>query len=238
MNSYDCRNNCGVDAESHCQEIKELPENTSLLEQTEMEEPSVTTNFNLDEKHDTVKHCLGPDQQQAARFLSQLAADEIFTFQTFPDRRDDWGSKDLVRVFHGTLEDHVEELARLNSKGAGIFFMVNRGDGRGRCTKNVTGVRALFVDLDGAPLEPVLAAPLVPDIVVETSPGRYHVYWKVDGIKLSEFSHFQIELASRFGGDPNIKDLPRVMRLPGFFHLKQEPFLVRIVEVKREVIHV
>lgn len=122
--------------------------------------------------------------------------------------------------------------------GAGIFVMINRGDGMGRRAENVIGVRAHFVDLDGAPLKPVLEAPLRPNIIVETSPGRYHVYWIVDGIGLQEFWYFQRELARRFGGDPKVKDLPRVMRVPGFFHLKEAPFLVRIIEPTLEVPYV
>jgi hypothetical protein len=37
--------------------------------------------------------------------------------------------------------------------------MVNRGDLRGRKAENVVAVRAVFLDLDGSPLDPVLTAP-------------------------------------------------------------------------------
>src|SRR5512144_2779908 len=37
-------------------------------------------------------------------------------------------------------------------------------------------------------------------------------------------------LAKRYNGDPKVIDLPRVMRVPGFFHRKGEPFLTHIVE--------
>src|SRR5208283_3264504 len=43
------------------------------------------------------------------------------------------------------------------------------------------------------------------------------------------FAVVQKELAKRFGSDPSVVDLCRVMRWPGFFHQKEEPFLSRII---------
>ncbi|MBK7793121.1 MAG: hypothetical protein IPJ62_11745 [Betaproteobacteria bacterium] len=48
-------------------------------------------------------------------------------------------------------------------------------------------MRAVFLDLDGAPLAPVLAAGLEPHIVVESSPGKFHVYWQTDDCPLDQF---------------------------------------------------
>jgi hypothetical protein len=120
-----------------------------------------------------------PDRNEAERFLAALDPDAtFFTFQTFDDdkeRRD----KKLARVLHGTLAKHWDALVRLNEQGAGIFVTVNETDGKGRKTENIVKIRALYVDLDGAPLEPVLANGRPPHIVTETSPGRWHVFWRV-----------------------------------------------------------
>jgi len=70
---------------------------------------------------------------------------------------------------------------------------------------------------------------LEPHIVVESSPGKWHAYWRVADVPLDKFSELQIALAALFGGDPAVSDLPRVMRVPGFFHLKGEPFRVRLL---------
>jgi hypothetical protein len=112
--------------------------------------------------------------------------------------------------------------------------MVNQGDGEGRKRSNVRRVRAVFVDLDGAPVDPVRSAPLYPHIIIESSPGKFHAYWKVDGLPLDQFTAVQVALAHRFEGDPAVKDLPRVMRLPGFLHLKAEPFRTRILERRKD----
>lgn len=170
---------------------------------------------------------LEPDLKQARDFLALLAGDDAVTFQTF----DDGATKNprLARILHGNLEEHGATLASLNAQGAGVFAMVNRGDGLGRKAANVTDIRALFVDLDGAPLEPVLACGLDPHIVIESSPARYHAYWLANDCQLDRFTPLQAAIATKFNGDRVVKDLPRVMRLPGFWHQKSEPFQTRII---------
>ena len=179
-----------------------------------------------------------PDLCQTKRFLLALDPDGIFTFQAIPEAKETT-ARPTVR--HGTLDEHAAELEALNGNGAGIFVMPDEGDGEVkpgamtcRTQANVIRVRALFVDLDGAPLEPVMAFDPSPDLIVETSPERWHAYWLVDDCELHEFSHLQKFLAARFKSDPTICDLPRVMRLPGFWHVKSEtPFLSRLVELER-----
>lgn len=187
------------------------------------------------------------DLNEAHRFLNTLDPEGIFTFQTFADRdelnqqsvsRDGKGRTfdPLAKVFHGTLEEHAGALISLNEQGAGVFVMVNEGDGvvhEGRRTcrtnGNVIRVRANFVDLDGAPLEPVLSCPRPPDIVVESSRGKWHAYWLTECDR-SRFSAAQAALAEMFGGDKSVVDLARVMRLPGFFHNKSgEPVMTRLL---------
>lgn len=166
----------------------------------------------------------------AVRFLAALTAGGQTTFQTFDDRASK--SKHRARILHGPLQMHAARLHALNRRGAGVFVLVNQGDGLGRKAENVVAARALFVDLDGAPLEPVMAAPIAPHIVVETSPGKWHAYWLVDGIPLESFSHLQVQLAKKFNADASVKDLPRVMRLPGFLHNKGAPCRTRLVSVR------
>ena len=82
-------------------------------------------------------------------------------------------------------------------------------------------------DDNGTPLPEVW--PLDPHIVLESSPGRFHAYFLCSGVELGEFKRLQEEIAARFGSDPSVNDLPRVMRLPGFIHRKCVPFRSRIV---------
>lgn len=167
----------------------------------------------------------------AAWLLDLIAGSGGVTFQTFDDSKS--GRKGLTRVLHGSLAQHSAALSDLNDRGAGVYFMVNGGDGKGRKATNVRTVRALFVDLDGSPLQPVLDGPIKPHATVESSPGRFHAYWLVTGVSLEQFGKLQSAIASMFGGDPKVKDLPRVMRLPGFLHRKGEPFTCKVLSLER-----
>jgi AAA domain/RepB DNA-primase N-terminal domain len=179
-----------------------------------------------------------PDHHAAKHFLAVLDPSAInkFTFQTFddnPERRKQRAKNrepdPLASVRHGSLHKWWDTLCRRNAEGAGIYVTVNETDGQGRTEKNIGRVRAVFVDLDGAPLPTTFHAK--PHVVIESSPGRWHLYWRVKNFPLSQFTPLQTRLAAHYGGDPKICDLPRVMRLPGFFHCKGAPFRSRLVEV-------
>jgi hypothetical protein len=144
------------------------------------------------------------------------------------------GKDPFAKILHGTLELHGRRLVRLNEQQrAGVFMTVNETDGRGRHAHNVMRVRAIFADLDGVMLQEALAKlatiGLVPHIIVESSPGRWHLYMLAPGFPLDRFTATQKRLISLLGSDPAVHDLPRVMRLPGFLHQKGEPFMTRVV---------
>ena len=171
-----------------------------------------------------------PNIAAARAFLRRFDPEaDFFTVQTFDDTGLKRGA--LAKIVHiDPANGALDSLAGLNEDGTGIYFAVNATDGKGRQAHNVQRVRAVFLDLDGAPLAPVLAAGVEPHIVVESSPGKYHVYWLTDDCPLDQFERVQRALARRFGGDPSVHDLPRVLRVPGFLHRKGEPFLSHVVD--------
>ncbi len=173
---------------------------------------------------------LAPAPDDAAALLDLLAPGEPVTFQTFDDTRQKRPT--LASILHGTLTEHRQRLANANANGAGVFFMVNAGNGKGRKAANVRRVRALFADLDGAPLEPVQASPLPAHAIVESSPGRWHAYWRIADCPPGDFKPMQKALAARFNADASVCDLPRVMRLPGFEHRKGQAFRSRIIALR------
>jgi hypothetical protein len=176
------------------------------------------------------------DRRETKRFLDALCGgdcgDKVFTFQTFSDEKNDGA---LAKTWSDTFSrETAADMERLNRAGAGIFVTVNETDGKGRKNKNVTAVRAPFVDLDGSPIEPVQGWCLKPYIIVESSSNKYHAYWRHDGsVKLEHFKQLQLKLALKFNGDTSVHDLPRVMRLPGAWHQKNKeaPFQTRIVSI-------
>ena len=171
-----------------------------------------------------------PHFEEAALFLEALAGEDAsFTFQTFDDVKDR-KEKSLARIFHGTFNQHKQVLKALNAQGAGVYVTVNQTDLKGRSLANIVKVRALFVDLDGSPLQPILDLPedLQPHIIIESSPNRWHAYWLVNNCELEQFKPLQQALAAKFDGDKAVCDLPRVMRLAGFSHNKAESFITHI----------
>ncbi|HYE35667.1 AAA family ATPase [Methylocaldum sp.] len=199
-----------------------------------------------------VEQALEPDIAQAERFLELLDEEaEQFTFQAFDDDKERKkageeaakarGEKYIdpyAKVFHGTLGEHAGKLTELNKNRVGVFATINRTTLNGsRNANNIIGIRAFFVDLDGAPLGDVMKAPLPPQMVVESGGfGRYHAYWMVEGAPVDRdiFRAVQKHLIQRFNSDQLIHDLPRVMRLPGFFHCKAKPVMTRITDESGE----
>ena len=147
------------------------------------------------------------------------------SFQTFDDKG---LNKRLIKQLHGSLKLHFNELAELNSKGAGIYFTVNETNGLGRTTKNIVKIRSVFIDLDGTPLPESFGIP--PSMIVNTSPKKYHCYWLVKDMPLESFTLYQQALATKFNSDPVVKDLPRIMRVAGFYHHKKQPYPVKILQ--------
>jgi len=179
---------------------------------------------------------LRPDLNQALRFLNTLDPNaevrsifegipDGFTFQTFSDVRD---KKDpaLTRILHGNLSALSKELLALNKKRAGVFVSINETDMRGRKLANITRVRAIWVEDDGGQNTRL---PIEPHLVTETSPGKFHHIILVDGVSPTEHERLQAILVLYFGSDPNAKDLSRVLRVPGFYHCKGEPFRVSLI---------
>lgn len=164
-------------------------------------------------------------RQQTQRYLELLTrgADQPGTWQIFDDGPD----KDFrkAKVLHGTLAEVGHELQTANASGCGVFCTVSETDGKGRKRENVRAVRALFVDCD-------MVRPdtwhLAPSFVVESAAGP-HAYWSVQDCPINKFSQSQKRLAAHYKSDPKVCDLPRVMRAPGFWHLKREPFRVELV---------
>lgn len=167
-----------------------------------------------------------PDFEAAAKYLAILAPHtEHFCFRTFDDTKKR-ADKTLTGKFNGTLKEHFDVLSVKSSFGAGVFVVVNEG---GQSTDEITRVRSIFVDTDGAPLEPILKA-LPPHMVIESSPGKYHVYWRAEDVPLDQFGAIQKAAIAKFGTDNKVHDLPRVMRLPGFDHQKEAPTRVAIIQ--------
>lgn len=169
------------------------------------------------------------DVDQARQFLAQIAPGEAqFVFQTLDDRKVNPG---LNRVLVGTLEGLVSQLEFLQQQGAGVFVQVQGGYRRGK--DHVTHGRVVFADLDDPSdfaVQMGQADSELPDasIVVETSPGKAHLYWLTEPYDAQLIKSLLTDTADIIGTDGNVLNTDRVLRLPGSWHQKAEPRQVRI----------
>ena len=173
------------------------------------------------------------DLDQAQLFTDTLHADEALNWRCIH------GQHKTVKSLIGKLDGQRQSLSTLNQSGFNVFITLNQTDGLGVAASNIAGVTALFADLDGVPIENIAKFPFKPTFINETSPDKYHAIYKVTGLPLNEFSRCQSALAGAIGSDPSVCDLPRVVRVPGFFHTKNQstPFLSRMVHFDPEAIH-
>lgn len=72
-------------------------------------------------------------------------------------------------------------------------------------------------------------------MIVETNNG-YHIYWIITEGAINKFVPIQKALVRKFNADPAVTNLARVMRVPGFFHMKNpnSPFMVRVIRWGRK----
>jgi RepB DNA-primase from phage plasmid len=116
-----------------------------------------------------------------------------------------------------------------NAHGSDIYLSLNtlREHASGRTKNDVKDIRHLYLDLDEEGQRKLAAiyqdaAVPQPNYVLQTSPEKYQVVWRVEGIPQNDAEGLLRGLARRFGGDRAATDSTRVFRLPGFNNKKYE----------------
>ncbi|HAT4144844.1 TPA: DNA primase [Clostridium perfringens] len=117
-----------------------------------------------------------------------------------------------------------------NEANRGIFFVVNSG---GNSDSKINKINAQFFECDTLSLEEQLENiskfPLEPSIIVQTKKSL-HVYFLIKNGKVEKFRDIQKKLAKHFNGDGSCINESRVMRVPGFYHCKEEPVMVKCIK--------
>ena len=173
-------------------------------------------------------------QHPAIEFLHQLdpAKDAIFNIEHYTDlpkgEKKPYPDPLAGRYANLTLaevEALIPRLHAINEKGAGIFVARNKCTGH-RSEETVSRIRGVHADMDDitdAQLTAVTAV-LHPSIIAQSSePGRFQLYWQLaDGESLSKAETKAINqcLVKRHGADKAAVDVSRLLRVPGFKHMK------------------
>ena len=129
-----------------------------------------------------------------------------------------------------------EWLSNQSAAGSDVFVGMNpiKDGSYSRTKDNIKDIRHVYLDLDRNGDESLRAIRSTtevpaPNFVLDTSPGRHQVVWKVSGVSQDDAESLLHSLANQFDGDPAATDSTRVLRLPGFANRKlPEEFIVQV----------
>jgi hypothetical protein len=141
------------------------------------------------------------------------------------------GGETIQRITTATNAASQDFQAWLRHKNVSsdVYIGMNtlRHDAQSRTKEDIEAIRHLYLDIDrngASALKAVETSALVPrpNYVLETSPEKYQVVWKVEGIAQDQAETLQRAMVREFGGDPAATDSTRVLRLPEFVNRKYE----------------
>jgi hypothetical protein len=151
--------------------------------------------------------------------------DDVVELRLIPSRRQSWHTAAELPGLFG-------QLSAANHAGENIYAGVNPRRERGGSTaSDVRLARCLCADWDGHSLENVQriidTARLPPPTLRIHSGHGFHAYWKLlDPVAdLTQWTILQKRLIATVNSDPIVHDAPRIMRLPGFWNRKEQPFV-------------
>jgi hypothetical protein len=125
-----------------------------------------------------------------------------------------------------------------NEGGADVFLGMNpiKDHCHSRTKENIREIHHLYLDLDEGATESLRAIRAsgdipTPNFVLDTSPDKHQVIWRVRGLDQDQAESLLRSLAMEFRADTAATDISRVLRIPGFANRKyNEQFLVRAVQ--------
>src|SRR5215831_20703550 len=132
-----------------------------------------------------------------------------------------------------------------NANGADIYLGMNalKRDASTRTKDDIEGISHVYLDIDHdgtASLEALDNSDLVPrpNYVLNTSPEKFQLVWKVEGMTIEEAEALNHAMVREFDGDPAATDSTRVLRLPGFANKKYESdFYVQVRTASTQTYH-
>ncbi len=142
--------------------------------------------------------------------------------------------RDEENAARGMYPINESEAPRLNKLGFGMFQAVQLFGSETRQISNLKQILSWAVDIDVGTKEDQLARVfefLVPSLIVETKRG-VHIYYDAKNATKENYQSIVADrLVPQLSADKKAKDLARVLRVPGYFHMKNptEPFLIKTI---------
>jgi AAA domain/RepB DNA-primase from phage plasmid len=118
------------------------------------------------------------------------------------------------------VDSAAEWMLEKAQDGHEVYFCAHLLAKPRRIKENAIAVHTLWGDLDGAH---VPDGELTPTAVVQSSPGRFHCYWRLaDLVPPQAAELLNKRLAMQIGADPSGFDLTQLLRVPGTANYKYE----------------
>ena len=132
-----------------------------------------------------------------------------------------------------------------NANGADIYVGMNalQHHASTRTKDDIENISHVYLDLDHGgtvSLEALENSDLIPrpNYVLNTSPEKFQVVWKVEGMTIEEAEALNQAMVREFDADPAATDSTRVLRLPGFANKKYESdFYVQVRTESTQTYH-
>lgn len=162
--------------------------------------------------------------EHAGKFLDYF--DGHLTIVTI-GQPDDTGHQ--IAAAYSNPSDHDFNLINMSSNnGHDVYFTVNETNNKGRKAEHIESIRAIFADDDAHRDTPRTDWKLEPSLIVQTSSSdkgnKYHYYWLCETTDVDEWERVMEGLIKWYNTDPAVRDLARILRLPGYNNCKRQPY--------------
>ena len=131
------------------------------------------------------------------------------------------------RVASTPFQEWLEHKNEKESCDIYIGMNTLKPEAHGRTKEDILTIRHLYLDIDHegrTALKKIQQSNVVPtpNYILRTSPEKFQVVWRVEGITQEQAEALQRTMARKFGSDPAATDSTRVLRVPGFINRKYE----------------
>lgn len=122
------------------------------------------------------------------------------------------GFRQFFFSWHEDGEKAAGEALRLSNEGYTVYHCAHLLSREDRKAAFATAIRCLWADGDGARIPEGFPSPT---LTIESSPGHYHYYWRLDSvIEPEEAKELNDQIARVIGADPAGCDLSQLLRVP------------------------
>jgi len=136
-------------------------------------------------------------------------------------------------------------LRHANASKFEVYVGMNtlKSDAHSRTKEDIAAIRHIYLDFDHngtAAVQALIQRDDLPEpnYLVNSSPGKWQVVWKVEGFQQDEAERLMRHLVREMGADPAATDSSRVLRLPGFANHKYGKLFVVRAEVRTAAVYI